>query len=306
MNDYLLDIQHLELCFQMYDKGLHQRQLRVIRDLSLHVAAGEVLAIVGASGSGKSLLAQAVLGILPENCTSSGCICYDGSVLTEKRLSHLRGREIVFIPQSVNNLDPRMKVGRQVRGLYGTREQQRRVFARYGLGQEVEEMYPYQLSGGMARRVLVSMAVMHRARLVLADEPTPGLSQVMAKEALMNFHEMADRDDCGVVIITHDIDMALFVADRIAVFYAGSIVESAPRVDFSADGAGLRHPYSRALWQALPQNEFSLTEGSQPYIGSAAEGCSYAARCPHCTAECSCRQNLRVLRGGEVRCCHAL
>lgn len=156
-----------------------------------------------------------------------------GELLDRKRQESIRGKEIAFIPQSVEYLDPLMRVDRQVMGIRGAKEKQETAFARYHLGKEVERMYPFQLSGGMARRVLISTAVMEEARLIVADEPTPGLNAEMAMETLQNFRELAD-EGCGVLLITHDIDLAFQAADRIAVFYAGTIVEIASVADFLA------------------------------------------------------------------------
>lgn len=303
--DLLLDVRDFSLSFRMYGQGLRSKELNVISGLSLRLRAGEVMAIVGSSGSGKSLLAHAILGILPSNAKTSGEILYQGEPLTEKRLLGLRGREIMFVPQSVNNLDPRMKIGKQVQGIYGTAQKQQEAFAHYGLAKEVAEYYPFQLSGGMARRALISMAVMHQASLVVADEPTPGMSLDMAEETLRNFREMAD-EGAGVLLITHDIDLALLAADKIAVFYAGTVLEIAPKEDFTGFGEGLRHPYTCALWDALPQNHFRPIEGTQPYAGTVTKGCKFADRCQMFCEKCREEIPLREVRGGEVRCWRAV
>ena len=148
----VLSVEHLSVKFTQYERGFHQIELPAIRDLSLTVKEGEMVAVVGSSGSGKSLLAHAVLGILPYNAVTGGRIDYDGMELTEKRIRALRGREIVLVPQSVSYLDPLMKAGASVRkGKKDseTRRKCREVLARYGLGKETEELYPFELSGGM-------------------------------------------------------------------------------------------------------------------------------------------------------------
>jgi len=303
----LLEIAGLSVAFRMYDGSLEQRRLQVISSLSLTVYPGEVLAIAGSSGSGKSLLAAAILGILPANAALEGAMRYDGQPLTPERQRRLRGGEIALVPQSVAFLDPLMKVGRQADGHKKPRPTQRRraLFRRFGLPEETERLYPFQLSGGMARRVLVSTALLADARLVIADEPTPGMSLAQAKEALGMFREMAD-EGRGVVLITHDIDLAVDFADRVAVFYAGTTVETAPAADFRQGAESLRHPYSKALWRALPQNGFQPISGFQPYAGSLPAGCLFAPRCPHRTAACEAAPPpVRELRGGEVRCIHA-
>ena len=306
-HETLLEIHDLSVSFRMYDSALEQKELQVISDLHLRVRPGEIVAVAGSSGSGKSLLASAILGILPGNATVRGHLHYKGGDLTPKLQEKLRGGEIALVPQSVAFLDPLMKVGRQADGHkkpYPT-EKRRGLFKRFGLPEQTEKLYPFQLSGGMARRVLVSTALLTEAELIIADEPTPGMSLDQALEALKMFREMADAGK-AVVLITHDIDLAFEFADRVAVFYAGTTVETAPAADFKAGPDALRHPYSKALWRALPQNGFTPIEGFQPYAGDLPKGCLFAPRCPHKTPECEkATPPIQVIRGGEVRCIHA-
>lgn len=277
----LLDVQGLTVSFESYHALLVKRTSQVISALSVQIHAGEILAVVGSSGSGKSLLAHAVMGILPDNARVGGRMFYKGQDLSGKYRETLRGREIAFIPQSVAYLDPLMRVGEQVRGAAGEelRAAQEQAFAKYRLDLRVAELYPFQLSGGMARRVLISTAVVTDAELIIADEPTPGLDLKIAVQALKDFREFADQGK-GVLLITHDIDLALHVADRIAIFHSGTVIETARREDFSGDGEGLMHPYSRALFRALPQNGFQLP-------------C-----CPFCGTSCAAWE----ISGSEMRC----
>lgn len=300
----VLKVENLTVSFTRYDRGWNQFDLEVIHSLDAEIYPGEILAVVGSSGSGKSLLAHSILGILPGNAKVSGSMEWMGTELTLERQRILRGKEIAFIPQSVEFLDPLMKVGKQVKGIRGTREKVLQVLKRYGLEEKVEDMYPFQLSGGMARRILIAAAVMETPKLIIADEPTPGLDPAMAMETLNHFHELA-KEGCGVLLITHDIDLALRVADRIAVFYAGTTVEVCPAADFAKGKKALRHPYSKAFLDALPQNSFQPIEGSQPYAGHLPEGCLFADRCPMASGECGRPVAMRDLRGGKVRCIHA-
>lgn len=300
----ILSVEELSVSFSMYQKGLRKGNLEVLHKLSLSVRAGEILAVAGSSGSGKSILAHAILGILPGNACMEGRMLYKGQPLTEKEKKGLRGREIAFIPQSVDYLDPLMRVGKQVRGVRGTKERQRELFRKYGLEEEVERKYPFMLSGGMARRVLIASALMEDACLIVADEPTPGLSERLAEETLKSFREMADAG-CAVLLITHDIDLAFKAADRIAVFYAGTVVEIAPAEDFRKGKEALRHPYSRAFLEALPQNEFCPLPGFQPYAAKLPKGCLFAERCRERNEMCMGEIPMRKVRGGEVRCVHA-
>ncbi len=300
----IIDVEHLSIAFEQQGN----MQSPVLSDLSVRLEAGEILAIVGSSGSGKSLLAHAILGILPQNAKVDGRISYEGESLTENRLARLRGEELVFIPQSVNYLDPLMKVGKQVAYAVksGNRKaKQRQAFRRYRLKEDVEGNYPFELSGGMARRVLLATAAVTNAKVVIADEPTPGLDPQVLKEALGNFQQFK-AEGCAVMMITHDIEAALQIADKIAVFYAGTIVEIASVKDFTGDGENLRHPYTIALWRALPQNGFQPIPGTQPTVDALPPGCSFAPRCPWKTDACDIeRPPLRAVRDGEVRCIHA-
>lgn len=303
----ILKIRHLSIGFTRYERGIRETYTEAVKDLSLEVAPGQISAVVGASGSGKSLLAHSILGILPRNSRVSGEVFYDGELLTKKRAKALRGREIFLIPQGVTYLDPLMKVGAQLRkGKRDarTREQCRAALERYGLGSDTEEQYPFELSGGMARRVLIASAVLETPRLIIADEPTPGLDVRAAGRILGHFRELAD-EGAGVLFITHDLELALSVADDVTVFYAGETVERAKAEDF-ASAERLRHPYTRALWHAMPGHGFRADEKTRSAAGEGSSGCPYAGRCSFCMPDCRTVPDipLRPYRGGEVRCLH--
>ncbi len=264
---HLLQVEDLNVSFSMYDPDeprffrAKKKDVAAISGLSLSVHVGEVVAVVGASGSGKSLLADSIMGLYEPNAVVSGTIWFDGVRQDAASLSQLRGREIAFVPQSVSNLDPLMKVGAQVRGVardasdaQRRRMRQRALFVRYDLGAEVEDMYPFELSGGMARRVLLASALVGDPRFIVADEPTPGLDLDLAVRALDDLRAFADAGG-GVLLITHDIELALRVADRIAVFKNGTVIEETS-VDSFDDPSKLRAPFSRELWHALPGNGF--------------------------------------------------
>ncbi len=240
-----------------------KRDVKVIDNLGISVHEGEIVAVVGASGSGKTLLADAVMGLFEPNATVTGTVWFDGVQQDALGLSELRGRGLSLVPQSVAHLDPLMKVGAQVEGLPRggeTRQARRRrreeLFSRYGLASEVAEMYPHELSGGMARRVLLCCALMDNPRVIVADEPTPGLDLELAVRAMEDFRAFADAGN-GVLLITHDIELALRVADRVAVFKDGTVVEETAVANFSSPDT-LRHPFSRALWHALPEHGFEV------------------------------------------------
>ncbi|MDR3315428.1 MAG: ATP-binding cassette domain-containing protein [Coriobacteriales bacterium] len=301
---HLLQVEGLSIGFTMYDpaqpsflKARHSF-VPVIHDLHVSVHAGEIVAVVGASGSGKTLLANAIMGLFEPNATVEGTIWFDGKEQDADTLAQLRGTHIALVPQSVNYLDPLMKVGKQVRGFArggrsqrdasvrqeqaaqettggsaiargdvkaqgrttaqeraAARERQRVLFSRYDLPPGTEDRYPFELSGGMIRRVLLCCALMGGPRVIVADEPTPGLDLELARRALDDLRGFADAGN-GVLLITHDIELALVVADRIAVFNNGSVVEETAVANFASPDL-LRHPFTRALWHALPEHDFA-------------------------------------------------
>ena len=255
----LLEVKDFSLMFRQYGKGLRETELEIIRQFNLTVYPGEIVAVLGASGSGKSLLANAILGILPRNAQTEGILNYRGKPLSNQKAKALRGKEISLIPQSVHALDPLMKVRKQVQSVIKEKnkhEVQQTIFRRIGLNHHVGDLYPFELSGGMSRRVLTAIAMVSGASLVIADEPTPGLDPKVLRETLKYMKQLAIEKK-GIMFITHDIEVALTLADKIAIFNEGETVEVAHAHQFTGKGEQLHHPYTRALWNALPQNAFS-------------------------------------------------
>ncbi|WP_241159233.1 ATP-binding cassette domain-containing protein [Adlercreutzia sp. ZJ141] len=297
---HLLQVEGLSVGFRMYDTDASfflakQRFVEVVHDLSISVHSGEIVAVVGASGSGKSLLADTIMGIFEPNATVRGRVWFDGEPCDAEQLSRLRGNGISLVPQSIASLDPLMKVGRQVRGFGraargvqrgGRAARQRELFERYGLASSVEELYPHELSGGMARRVLLACALMDNPRVIIADEPTPGLDLELAVRALDDFRAFADGGG-GVMLITHDIELALRVADRVAVFQDGTIVEETAVENFASPDT-LQHPFTKELWHALFG---SVRSNERPELADAA-----VAQCtPSCGSYPSSRPEGRFL-----------
>lgn len=261
--DRILSVEQLSVTFRRREPGRPVARIPALRRVSLQVGRGEVLAVVGSSGAGKSILAHAILGLLPSNAQVEGTILFRGEALTPARLAKARGREIALVPQSVSFLDPLLKAKCAVRlaarraGLdqQAARAAQEEAFQRLGLSRDAGERFPFELSGGMARRILLAMATVGNPSLLVADEPTPGLHEEAVRESLSSMRRLANQGK-AVLLVSHDIVACLAVADRVAVFVDGEIVEVAPAAAFSKEGASLRHPYSRALWTALPQNAF--------------------------------------------------
>mgnify|MGYP000034344892 CR=1 FL=1 len=308
----MLEIQNCTICYQ--------NGTPAVSDVSLSVSEGEIVSIVGESGSGKTTVIRSILGLLPSGGkVTKGDILFEGESLlqySKKQWRELRGTQISMIFQdSGAMMNPTKKIGTVFTEYIRTQEKIAKKEAwekgitmlermRLPAADNVMNSYPFQLSGGMARRVLISAAVLETPKLIVADEPTPGLSVDMAMDTLKHFRKIANTGT-GILLITHDIDLAFEVADRIAVFYAGTVVEISPTEDFKKGKEYLRHPYSKAFLRALPQNEFQPIPGIQPYAGNLPEGCLFANRCPDVSEKCTGQIPMRELRGGKVRCVNA-
>lgn len=308
----ILKVKDLGISFSQYTNGLVRGDLNVIRNLDIELYEGEILAVVGSSGSGKSLLAHAILGILPDNACTQGDIIYKGEILDEKRKEKLRGNEIVLIPQSVNYLDPLKKVGKQIKISIKDKDKKTQdeivdnLFKKYNLDKKVKNYYPFQLSGGMARKVLLSTALASDSKVIIADEPTPGLDEESLNEVLKDFRDIADSGR-AILMITHDIMAALKIADKVAIFYAGSTLEIANTSDFKQKEVELRHPYTKALYKALPNHDFvPIDDKTQPLPNELPKGCVFSDRCPLKDKNCENQvPKIREIRNGKVRCIHA-
>lgn len=302
----LLEVNNLSISFTQYVQGLNRHDLKVISDLSLDINENEIVAVLGSSGSGKSLLAHSILGILPYNAHVTGELKYKGQVLDQELKEKLRGKEICLIPQSVNFLDPLMKVSEQAIGECKNEKEhaekkirQREIFDKYGLDESVDDLYPFELSGGMARKVLLSTALIGDPNLLIADEPTPGLDKKSVDETISDIRNLKENGK-GVLLITHEIDVALRTADRIAIFYSGYVIEI-NKVENFANADNVLHPYTKALINALPRNGFKLTEGVQPL--EELPGCPYYENCPIRTERCGKEKPMLIEHDGVmIRC----
>lgn len=261
----MLTIDQLSLQLPVYASWWKREWTTCLDELSLHVSAGEVHAVVGASGAGKSLLAYAIMGLLPTPARLNGQLFYHGERLDRPRQRQLRGREMALIPQSLNALDPLVRTQRQVAWAARRSGQpsQRTWHAaqlaldHYQLDARAQQAYAHELSGGMARRVLTAMAHVSQAQLVIADEPSVGLDPHQRQRVLVALRELADQGKT-VILITHDLRHALPIADRVTIMRHGKQVETAAASAFQGNGDSLTDVYSQALWLALPDNSFSI------------------------------------------------
>lgn len=257
----ILTVEDLSVTFQMYTKGLRQVQKKILSNVSFSIDEGEILAILGESGSGKSIFAHKVFELLPRNAQSSGTIKYPETEITSVSVKKIRGKKIILILQCVNYLNPLKKIGQQMILDMPKKDKQEKIRAveamllRYGLTKDVLDLYPYEISGGMVRRILVSIAALSSADLIIADEPTPGMDVSSLNETVSLFKQLSSSKR-AIIFITHDIDMALELADRVAIFKDGHLIESTNVSSFSGEGERLIHPFTRALWRSLPQNGY--------------------------------------------------
>lgn len=308
----MLQIKNLAIAFQRYNSWFLKKTLCPVRSLNVEVEKGRIMAIVGESGAGKSLLAHAILGLLPANADVSGEILYKGKPMTISRIRQLRGREIALVPQSMGFLNPLWCTGAQVaraarlsgKSRKAAKAARDRAFERYELDSHVKAMFPFQISGGMARRVLTASATAGNAELIIADEPTNGLDEQKSRHSL-NFLKHLAMEGKAVLLITHDIQAALEVADHVTVFHNGVTVEMAGAADFS-DPSLLRHPYTRELFSALPGNSFTGAVNGKGPCMQGSKGCLFCGTCPTKQERCANSAPPTVkIRNGWVRCHHA-
>lgn len=262
----MLEINNLSLDFKRYYGLFRQKNINCLNNISLKVGEGEILALIGHSGAGKSLLAHAILGLLPDNIEMSGNIVYKNQTLNENLLKKLRGKEIAFLPQQITYLDPTALIGSQISWAARRADAEPDVINRLrsvGLDSTVANLYPHQLSGGMARRVLMAQATVGGPKLLVTDEPTAGLDPHNRDIVLGQLRKLAD-NGCAVILITHDLIPALEVADSVALIHDGEIACLADPDDFCGEGEALPSTYAQELWKALPQNEFT-TKGDFLY-----------------------------------------
>jgi oligopeptide/dipeptide ABC transporter ATP-binding protein len=289
--------------------------IRPVNDVSFHLDAGETLGLVGESGCGKTMLGLALMGLLPEGARRSGEALFspngpaptgrgaapqDLAALSDTELRALRGREIAMIFQEpMTALNPVMRVGAQIEEAIRAHQPQlaRREVRRRALDAltraavpESElraRQFPHQLSGGLRQRALIAMALACNARLVIADEPTTALDVTIQKQILELLAQLRDALGLALLFITHDLGVVAQVADRVAVMYAGRIVEEGPAARVLA--APL-HPYTQGLLRAAPQLEKKKLEpiaGSVPRLDALPPGCAFEPRCPLRRPECS-------------------
>ncbi len=316
----LLDVRDLTIEFPQSRGGRasppapQNGGVAAVRGLSFSIAPGEVLGLVGESGSGKSVTSLAIMGLLPPEAAAKGEITFQNGLqnndggpthltsLSVDGLRELRGSRIAMIFQEpMTALNPVMRVGDQIAEAVLAHH---RVSKAEAWRQAVEGMrevaipdpeqrarsYPHQLSGGMRQRVMIAMAIVNRPQLLIADEPTTALDVTIQQQILDLLNDLRHKFGLAMLFISHDLAVVSHVADRVAVLYAGSIVELGTKADIFRAPA---HPYTQGLLRAIPTLAtdrglpLATIEGTVPPIAQVPPGCAFEPRCPHRVSACA-------------------
>jgi oligopeptide/dipeptide ABC transporter ATP-binding protein len=297
----LLNIDNLHVHFVTRGWRNEIRTARALNGVSLTVNEGEIVGLVGETGAGKSLTGLALLGLLrPPARVVSGAITFAGRLLDAGAMQATRGKEIALIPQSpLTSLDPLCRVGEQIVRVQQAHASVRHADALVRAGELLKEVripdperclraWPHELSGGMAQRVLIAMALVSRPRLIIADEPTTGLDVTVQADVLDTLRHIVRTHGMSVLLITHDLGVVAQYCDRVVVMFAGKSVEQAPTRELFAAPT---HPYTRALIDSTPQAirrlGYTQSTSAPPDLYALTAGCVYRTRCAKATTRCA-------------------
>ena len=313
----LLDVRNLSIQFPSVGRApspakqqAPQSRFAAVRDLSFAIAPGEVLGLVGESGSGKSITSLAIMGLLPATAAVTGEITFQNGHgkasslldLPPNSMRELRGSRMAMIFQEpMTALNPVMRVGDQIaeavlahNRLSKTEAWQRAVEGMRDVAipdpEQRSRSYPHQLSGGMRQRVMIAMAIVNRPQLLIADEPTTALDVTIQAQILELLNELRRKFGLAMLFISHDLAVVSHVADRVAVMYAGNLVELGTKADIFDAPA---HPYTQGLLRAIPTlatdraQPLATIEGTVPTMAGLPPGCPFEPRCEHRVDACA-------------------
>ncbi len=313
----LFEVRDLRVAF-----GRNGQFAEAVRGISLHVDPGEVLGIVGESGSGKSVGMLAALGLQPEGARVTGSVRFKGREilgLPRRDLRNLRGSRIAMIFQDpLSSLNPVMTVGDQIAeavmlhnpGLSrkATRDRAAELVSLVAISQPERRLqqYPHEFSGGMRQRVMIAMAVANDPDLLIADEPTTALDVTVQAQIMQVLADLQVRLKLGLILITHDLGVLAGHADRVAVVYAGEVVEQAGIDDLFARPG---HPYTRGLIASIPdlaveRDRLFSIDGMPPSLGRLPTGCAFHPRCVQARDICRQKAPAMQLTGASSAACH--
>lgn len=296
----MLQIKNLHVQFSTYGG-----RVQAVRGVSFDLHKGETLAIVGESGCGKSVTSQSIMRLIPTppGRITSGSILFKGQDLTklsEKKMRDIRGADISMIFQDpMTALNPTLRVGEQIAenimqheniSKEKAKEKAFEMLELVGIPNPKERLkqYPHEFSGGMRQRIVIAMALVCNPEVLIADEPTTALDVTIQAQILELFKDIQQKTDVSIVLITHDLGVVAQVADRVAVMYAGKIVEIGTRRDIFYTP---QHPYTKGLLRSVPRLDLYESElvpitGSPPDLFAPPPGCSFAPRCPYVMEVC--------------------
>jgi oligopeptide/dipeptide ABC transporter ATP-binding protein len=317
----LLSVEDLRVHFAARGLDNRLRVARALNGVSFELEEGEVLGLVGETGAGKSLTALALLGLLqPPAVVAGGHVRFEGrelAPLASGARDHVRGTRLTMIPQSPHtSLNPLARVGDQLVRMQREHQRVSRAQAWRRAGEMLAEVripapeqrlraWPHELSGGMAQRVLIAMALINRPRLVIADEPTTGLDVTVQAQVLDTLRELVQAHRMSAILITHDLGVVAHYCDHVAVMFAGTIVEQGPT---KAVFREQRHPYTRALIASTPkriaERGYGQVGGTPPDLYALPAGCLYRDRCVHAAEICMQAPPERAFSAGHRALCH--
>ena len=316
MDNKLLEIKHLTIEFDTSEGVVH-----AVNDVSFDIGAGETLGLVGETGAGKTTTALGILRLIstPPGKYCSGEIIYNGQNIlgmSDAEIRSIRGREISMIFQDpMTALNPIMTVADQIAevihlhedcGKKAALEKAGALLAKVGIPASRGSEYPHQFSGGMKQRVVIAMALACSPKLLLADEPTTALDVTIQAQILEMIRALKDEYGTSMLLITHDLGIVAETCDRVAIMYAGEIVEYGTLEDIFHN---ILHPYTRGLFNALPSLEKKVArlqpiDGLMPDPSDLPSGCKFHPRCPNATERCKsvCPAVTELTPGHFVRC----
>lgn len=308
MSDVLLKVSGVSVSIPTGQGAVH-----AVDDAAFSINKHEVFSLIGESGSGKSILGQAIMRLLPPNAVFSGKVELGGtdiSALSEKEMQKVRGKTVASIAQNPYlAMNPGIRVGTQVaepmQAHLGMSKEEAKAKTCQTLkyfdiipAEVREKEYPFQYSGGMLQRAMVAMGTAADPELIIADEPTKGVDVLKRRNIAAIFQKVAS-NGCAFLLITHDVSFARAMADRIAVNYCGQIIEIAGKEAFFKKPL---HPYSQALLDAVPERGMHPIPGSSPSMIEVPEGCRFHPRCPYKKESCLKNPPVVELEGRCVRC----
>ncbi len=305
----LLEIKGLRVFFRSGD-----RTIKANNSIDLEVMDNEIIGIIGETGCGKSILGRAIMTLLSDNTEINGKIFYKGEdllSLPESKLRTIRGKSIGIILQNPSAaLNPVLSIGDQIAEVFQYHEKMSKQEAKMktagilkmvGIDPNRMQEFPHQFSGGMKQRIMIAMGMAFSPELLIADEPTKGLDPE-TKDSIVNLlRNLVRSKNMSMILITHDLDVTEKMCDRVAVMYAGEIIELASINNILA---APRHPYTKVLLGSLPNKGLRSVPGESPSLSSPPSGCRFHPRCVHAMDECKKDHPPMLLTeiGTEVRC----